>query len=43
MALRDSGAIYNPKGRYFNQFTDVWKIIAYKYWYNARAFKLKTA
>ena len=42
MALRDSGAIYNPKGRYFNQFTDVWKIIAYKYWYNARAFKLKT-
>ena len=43
LALRDSGAIYNPKGRYFNQFTDVWKIIAYKYWYNARAFKLKTA
>lgn len=42
-ALRDSGAIYNPKGRYFNQFTDVWKIIAYKYWFNARAFKLKTA
>ena len=42
MALRDSGAIYNPKGRYFNQFTDVWKIIAYKYWFNARAFKLKT-
>lgn len=43
LALRDSGAIYNPKGRYFNQFTDIWKIIAYKYWYNARAFKLKTA
>ena len=43
LALRDSGAIYNPKGRYFNQFTDVWKIIAYKYWYNASAFKLKTA
>lgn len=43
LALRDSGAIYNPKGRYFNQFTDVWKIIAYKYWFNARAFKLKTA
>lgn len=43
VALRDGGSIYNPKGRYFNQFTDLWKIISYKYWFNARAFKLKTA
>lgn len=43
VALRDGGSIYNPKGRYLNQYTDLWKIISYKYWFNAKAFKLKTA
>lgn len=42
-ALQDSGSIYNPKGKYTNQFTDSWKIIAYKYFFNARAFKVTTA
>ena len=41
-ALEDSGMIYNPKGKYTNHFTNDWKIISYKYFYNARAFKLKT-
>ena len=41
-ALQDSGSIYNPKGKYTNQFTDSWKIIAYKYFFNARAFKVTT-
>lgn len=40
-ALEDSGMIYNPKGKYTNHFTNDWKIISYKYFYNARAFKLK--
>lgn len=42
-ALQDSGSIYNPKGKYTNQFTDSWKIIAYKYFFNARAFVVTTA
>ena len=41
-ALEDSGMIYNPKGKYTNHFTNNWKIISYKYYFNARAFKLKT-
>lgn len=41
-ALQDSGSIYNPKGKYTNQFTDSWKIIAYKYFFNARAFQVTT-
>lgn len=41
-ALEDSGMIYNPRGKYTNHFTNDWKIIAYKYYFNARAFKLKT-
>ena len=41
-ALEDSGMIYNPRGKYTNYFTNVWKIIAYKYYFNARAYKLKT-
>lgn len=40
-ALEDSGMIYNPRGKYTNHFTNDWKIIAYKYYFNARAFKLK--
>ena len=39
-ALQESGSIYNPKGKYTNHFTDNWKIISYKYFYNARAFKI---
>lgn len=39
-ALEESGSIYNPKGKYTNHFTDDWKIISYKYFYNARAFKI---
>lgn len=39
-ALQESGSIYNPKGKYTNHFTDNWKIISYKYFYNARAFKV---
>ena len=41
-ALEDSGMIYNPKGKYTNHFTNNWKIISYKYYFNARAFKLVT-
>ena len=41
-ALEDSGMIYNPRGKYTNHFTNDWKIIAYKYYFNARAFKLQT-
>ena len=40
-ALEDSGMIYNPKGKYTNHFTNDWKIFAFKYYYNARAFKIK--
>ena len=39
-ALQDGGLIYNPKGKYTNHFYNLWKIISYKYFYNARAFKL---
>lgn len=41
VALQDSGSIYNPSGRYTNYFSDLWKIIAFKTWFNARAFKFK--
>jgi hypothetical protein len=41
VALQDSGYIYNPKAKYTNYYSDLWKIIAYKTWFNARAFKLK--
>lgn len=40
-ALEDSGMIYNPKGKYTNHFTNSWKIISYKYFRNARAYKVK--
>ena len=40
-ALQDSGMIYNPRGKYTNHFTNDWMIIAYKYFYNARAFKVQ--
>lgn len=41
VALQDSGMIYNPKGKYTNHFVNLWKIISYKYYHNARAFKFK--
>lgn len=43
IALRDGGTIYNPKSRKLHQYTDLWKIIAYKYWFNAKAYTLKTS
>lgn len=39
-ALEDGSAIYNPKGKYTNHFTNLWKVISFKYFYNARAFKV---
>lgn len=42
-ALQDGGMIYNPKGKYTNHFYNLWKIMSFKYFYNARAFKLKTS
>lgn len=40
VALEDSGTIYNPKGKYTNHFMNLWEIIAFKYFYNAEAFKV---
>lgn len=40
-ALQDGGLIYNPKGKYTNHYYNLWKIVSFKYFYNARAFKLK--
>lgn len=40
VALQDGGMIYNPKGKYTNHFYNLWKIISFKYFYNARAYKL---
>ena len=42
-ALQDSGMIYNPRSKYTNHFTNDWMIIAYKYYFNARAYKIKYA
>ena len=40
-ALRDNGQIYNPKGRYFNHFSDNWKAFGFKRWANCKAFTIK--
>lgn len=40
VALQDGGMIYNPKGKYTNHFYNLWKLYGFKYFYNARAFKL---
>lgn len=40
VALQDGGMIYNPEGKYTNHYTNLWKIIAFKSWFNARAYKL---
>lgn len=38
--LQDGGMIYNPEGKYTNHFANLWKVISFKYFYNAMAFKL---
>ena len=43
VALQDGGMIYNPKGKYTNHFLNLWKIVAFKTFANARAFKLAPA
>ena len=35
--------IYNPKGKYTNHFYNLWKLINFKTFNNARAFKLVPA
>lgn len=40
VALQDGGLIYNPKGKYTNHFLNLWKIISFKYFYNAVAYKV---
>lgn len=39
VALQDGGMIYNPKGKYTNHFYNLWKIMSFKLFTNARAFK----
>lgn len=41
VALEDGGSIYNPKGKYINYYLNLWKIISYRYDFQARAFKIK--
>lgn len=43
VALQDGGMIYNPEGKYTNHYTNLWKIIAFKQWFNARAYKVADA
>ncbi len=40
VALQDGGLIYNPKGKYTNHFLNLWKVISFKYFYNATAYKV---
>lgn len=40
VALEDGGTIYNPRGKYTNYFSNLWKVISYRYDFQARAFKL---
>jgi hypothetical protein len=40
VALQDGGMIYNPKGKYTNHFYNLWKIVSFKQFCNARAFKV---
>ena len=42
-ALQDGGMIYNPKGKYTNHFYNLWKLINFRTFCNARAFKLVDA
>ena len=41
VCLQDGGLIYNPKGKYTNHFLNLWKIISFKYYMNARAYKVQ--
>lgn len=41
VALADGGFIYNPKGKYTNHFSNLWKIISFRQDFQARAFKIK--
>ena len=43
VALQDGGLIYNPQGKYTNHFLNLWKIISFKRFYNATAWKLVEA
>lgn len=40
-ALDDGGLIYNPKGKYTNHFLNDWRVMSFKYFYNAMAFVAK--
>lgn len=40
VALEDGGLIYNPKGKYTNHFMNLWKVMGFKYFYNAEAVVL---
>lgn len=40
VALQDGGFIYNPRGKYTNHYSNLWKIISYRYDFQARAFKI---
>lgn len=40
IALQDNGMAYNPKGKYTNHFANLWKIVSFKPFCNARAWKL---
>ena len=39
--LQDGSAIYNPKGRYTNHYTNLWKIMSFKKFHNAKAVKIQ--
>ena len=41
VALQDGGMIYNPRKKYTNHFSNLWKVISYRYDHQARAFKIK--
>lgn len=41
VALQDGGLIYNPEGKYTNHYMNLWKILGFKTFRNARAFQLK--
>lgn len=43
VCLQDGGLIYNPEGKYTNHYYNLWKIVSFKQFYNARAFKLYVA
>lgn len=40
VALEDGGFIYNPRGKYTNHFSNLWKVISYRQDFQARAFKI---